>query len=163
MSRNGDRTPKRAGSAGSPPSSFPEGSGMRGTKRTLIISGHLMKPANGNGSTSKLRSVSTEFSAANGTANGQKGNTGPVRSSIGSGPKPTGPRLESQFARNLRQALVRDIVEAHEDQLLIDMRVGTLKAMGLSNAAIQRKIGLSAADVSGAVERLARCSDRLAA
>lgn len=161
MSRNGDRTPKRAGSAGSPPSSFPEGSGMRGTKRTLIISGH--QPATGNGSTSKRRSVSTEFSAANGTANGQKGNTGPVRSSIGSGPKPTGPRLESQFARNLRQALVRDIVEDHEDQLLIDMRVGTLKAMGLSNAAIQRKIGLSAADVSGAVERLARCSDRLAA
>lgn len=156
MNPNGETTPKQDGSQGLPPSSFPDALGMRGTRRTLIISGHLTKPASDAGSTLNRQSHLTE--SPTGKRKEAQGNG----SKRGSGPKPTGLRLESQFARNLRRALVRDIVADHEHQITLDMKIGVLRAAGFSAAAIQRKLDLSAADVTASTDRLARCSDRLA-
>jgi hypothetical protein len=67
------------------------------------------------------------------------------------------------LARNLRGALIADIVEAHEDRIELAMKVGVLRAAGFSQAAIKEATGASAKDLRDATERLKACSVRLEA
>jgi hypothetical protein len=67
------------------------------------------------------------------------------------------------LVRNLRSGLIADIVADHEAQIEIDCKVGVLKALHYSQADIMKATGASAKEIRESVERLQRCSKRMAA